>query len=41
MDIVSATDRVVKLVGGRVEDADGRTLLPPAVPGIHPAVLHA
>ena len=40
-EIVAATDRVVKLAGGRVEDAEGRGALPPAVPGIHPAVLQA
>src|SRR5262249_28736125 len=39
MDLVSATDRVVKLVGGRVEDAESRPLLPSTVPGIYPALL--
>jgi lipoprotein-releasing system ATP-binding protein len=38
-DIVSATDRVVKLVGGRVDDSEARPLHPSAVPGIHPALL--
>lgn len=36
MDIVAATDRVVKLTGGRVEEPE---LFPHTVPGIHPAVL--
>src|SRR5262249_47646349 len=39
MDIVSTTDRVVKLVGGRVEEPDVRAHHPSAVPGIHPALL--
>jgi lipoprotein-releasing system ATP-binding protein len=39
LEIVAATDRVVRLAGGRVEDPEGRDPHILGAPGIHPAVL--
>ncbi len=40
LEIVAATDRVVRLVGGRVEDPDSRDPHIIGAPGILPSVLH-